>query len=803
MAQNIGQASTTTSLGSSPNPSTFGQAVTLTATVTAAGGTPTGTVTFKDGGATIGTGALSGDAATFTTSSLTSGAHSFTAVYAGDNNFTTSTSTALAQTVGQAPTTTSLSSSANPSTFGQSVIFTVTVTSSGGTPTGTVTFIDGGRSFGTGTVSGGTATLATSTLTPGAHSITAVYGGGGDFAGSTSDVLTETVNRAETKTSLSSTPNPSVVGQSVTFTATVAAGSGSPGGSVSFLDGGTTLGTVALASATATFTTSSLSIASHSIAAVYAGDTNFAGSSSSALTQNVIGNGQIILAVSSDGDDAFSFSSSTPALNASVRTSNGSGQTPALALPPGSYSVDLQLPSGFGLASVRCSDSGSVGNTAAHSAKIVLAPLETVTCVFAALGSRKKTVEAIGEFMNRRNDLLLSNGPDGRRQIDRLLAAGSQNASSQGSAEQSPSFAPPSHLSGSGSSGFIGAPVAGIGGRADRSIATQIASPPSSATEATPGPSPFVANASSEGSTTVSFATSLSQMLSYQSAANQKKIDNGLPRASHLGGITTPTQQSLPFDIWVEGHYGDFGDRTDRQSESGHFGIMYVGADYVLTPWLLVGALVQYDATDLTSRQDSYSVSGHGWMAGPYATMRLSENVFLQGRAAWGTSDNTVSPYLTYKDNFSTSRWLVSGTLAGRWQWEIGNSIRAHRSPISTIGRSTSPIPLASIFLGSMPPSVSLRRARKSPTPSSWPKGRSLCPRASVEAIWNFAGSDPTSDFGGTLAGPTGVRARAEVGLGIKYLNGAGLDLSVSYDGIGAGGYNSTAGEGSLKLPFD
>ncbi len=82
-------------------------------------------------------------------------------------------------------------------------------------------------------------------------------------------------------------------------------------------------------------------------------------------------------------------------------------------------------------------------------------------------------------------------------------------------------------------------------------------------------------------------------------------------------------------------------------------------------------------------------------------------------------------------------------------------------------------------------------------------EGTQLVPRASVEAIWNFAGSDPTSDFGGTLAGPTGVRARAEVGLGIKYLNGAGLDLSVSYDGIGAGGYNSTAGEGSLKLPFD
>jgi len=93
---------TVTSLSSSINPSALGQTVTFTATVSGSGGTPTGAVTFKDGSTTLGTGMLSGGTATFPTSSLAVGNHSITAVYGGDSNFATSTSTTLTQVV--APT---------------------------------------------------------------------------------------------------------------------------------------------------------------------------------------------------------------------------------------------------------------------------------------------------------------------------------------------------------------------------------------------------------------------------------------------------------------------------------------------------------------------------------------------------------------------------------------------------------------------------------------------------------------------------------------------------------------------------
>ena len=195
-----------TTLISSLNPSALGQAVTFTATVTSsATGTPTGTVTFQDGASALGTGTLSGGTATFTTSGLTAGTRSITAIYGGDANFTGSTSPILTQTINQTASSSAVvTSSNNPSIIGTAVTFTASVTSPvTGTLTGTVTFQDGASALGTGTLSGGTATFTTSGLTAGTHSITAIYGGDANFAGSTSPVLTQTV----ADFSLSASPN--------------------------------------------------------------------------------------------------------------------------------------------------------------------------------------------------------------------------------------------------------------------------------------------------------------------------------------------------------------------------------------------------------------------------------------------------------------------------------------------------------------------------------------------------------------------------------------------------------------------
>ncbi len=280
--------STTTTLTSLPNPSVYGSSVTFTATVLPSAAT--GSVTFYDGGTSLGTSSLSSGTASLQTSTLSVGTHQVSAVYSGDSTYASSTSNTVTQTVNNpapaATTTTITGASPNPSTYGQSVTFTAQVTSGSGTPSGTVTFYDGGTSLGSSTLNGnGIGTLSISTLSAGTHSnVTAVYAGNTNFAGSTSAPFTQTVNKANTSTALTSNKNPAKARQTITFTATVSPSSAT--GSVTFYDGATALRTVALSSGKATFSTT-LSSGTHSMTAVYSGNANYNSSTSVVLTETV------------------------------------------------------------------------------------------------------------------------------------------------------------------------------------------------------------------------------------------------------------------------------------------------------------------------------------------------------------------------------------------------------------------------------------------------------------------------------------------------------------------------------------
>ncbi|MGA3092587.1 MAG: Ig-like domain repeat protein [Terriglobales bacterium] len=195
LKQVVSKASTTTSLGSSQNPSAFGQSVTFTATVVPEfGGTVTGTVTFMSGSTRMGNGTVSGGIASLATTGLTVGTDAITAVYNGSGSFASSTSSAVSQAVNQASTTTALTSSVNPSKAGQSVTFTATVTPQfSGTPSGNLAFYEGTTLLKTGVLTGGVATLKIATLASGADTITATYAGGADFTTSSAS-LVQTVN---------------------------------------------------------------------------------------------------------------------------------------------------------------------------------------------------------------------------------------------------------------------------------------------------------------------------------------------------------------------------------------------------------------------------------------------------------------------------------------------------------------------------------------------------------------------------------------------------------------------------------
>jgi hypothetical protein len=204
---------------SSSNPATYGASVTLTATVTGSGLTPTGAVSFYDGSTRLSTGTLSSGVATYATSGFSGGAHSITAKYAGDSNYSALTSSPLSLTVSQATPKISLTSSVNPVTIGSTITFMATLTGIGAIPTGSVTFLDGTTQLGTYVLnSSGVAIYPTNTLALGPHSITVSYSGDSNYAVATSTVLGETVSKFAQTINITPSANPITYGALLTLT---------------------------------------------------------------------------------------------------------------------------------------------------------------------------------------------------------------------------------------------------------------------------------------------------------------------------------------------------------------------------------------------------------------------------------------------------------------------------------------------------------------------------------------------------------------------------------------------------------
>ena len=243
--------------------------------------------------------------ATFSVTVPTTGIHNLQAIYAGDTNYQTSTSTSVAVNggaqTGTNATVTSLT--ANPATFtaGTPETFTAAITAAAGATatapiTGTVTFLDGTTQLGTATVTNDSATLANVTLTGATHSITAVYSGDTTWTGSTSNALTLKGGSAPVTVALSANPAAPSPGQAVTLTATVtpnttppSTGEQNPTGNVIFYNGTAPLGTVALTpaqgdAASASLSITALSAGQASLTAVYVGDQTFATATSNVLS---------------------------------------------------------------------------------------------------------------------------------------------------------------------------------------------------------------------------------------------------------------------------------------------------------------------------------------------------------------------------------------------------------------------------------------------------------------------------------------------------------------------------------------
>jgi hypothetical protein len=305
LTQAVDPDPTTLTITSSPANPEAGQPVTETATVSPASAgpaTPTGTVSFTDDGSpvvgcqSLGLPGAAPLQATCTETFEDGATHAIVATYSGDADDAGSAASLL-QTLGQIPTQATVTASSPTHVYGQAGAITATVAATGSaavSPGGTVTFFDGSVSLATVDVStaGGaaTASLDTSSLLQGMHELTATYSGDPTFAGSTSTApVIVNVTEAPTAVTVASAIAQSIVGQAVVFTATIASVSSGETGTVQFDDNGSLIGAGPVSGGQATLATSSLALGTHPITAIYEGDDNFVGgSSTNTIAQTVV-----------------------------------------------------------------------------------------------------------------------------------------------------------------------------------------------------------------------------------------------------------------------------------------------------------------------------------------------------------------------------------------------------------------------------------------------------------------------------------------------------------------------------------
>jgi hypothetical protein len=476
--------------------------------------------------------------------------------------------------------------------------------------------------------------------------------------------------------------------------------------------------------------------------------------------------GSVRFDVTSDENGSFVFTSATPGLNFTVNTVGGTGSSPTVTLQPGNYSLAFTTPSGFGLTSATCTPSTSTVSTSAKTAALVVASNVTTVCTIQSLASRQAAVEAIGTALDTSSRLIIANAPDVGRRLDRLNGGGSAE----------------------GTASAFG-----------KTLASNL---------------PFSATI---GADELRFAMSLSGLRAQRSAhtfsapANENGVPAALAASVEPGSAMAATDAAAAataaitdrkgprFEVWVEGVIAQF---DAAASSDGSFMIAHAGADYLVTDNLLLGVGVQGDWLNMDTVTGS--LDSQGWLAGPYLTARIAENLYLDARAARGGATFDVSPFNTYTDTVDSDRELYTAALIG--EFKLGELLTVRPEGRVTWYKETtdSYIDSLSVFI----PSVEIKTGEATFGPDfEWTltreNGGVLSPKIGFDLIWTFQQDNTATAFTNAPGlNDTGVRGRIEGGL--TYINPEGVTVGANlfYDGIGGGDYQSWGGTASLRFGF-
>ena len=370
---------------------------------------------------------------------------------------------------------------------------------------------------------------------------------------------------------------------------------------------------------------------------------------------------------------------------------------------------------------------------------------------------RERTQQTINNFLQRRTDLLLSEEPDRNRFVRRFTGA---------------LWGSPSHQTAGSNSGSK------VSLTGDGSAAR------------------------------FAFSTGLRQMAADAHAASeaQRKVqeEQGMMALGSSPGSVGSADELLRsgWDFWVEGHYAHFDDDRLGAGSSGNLGVMYVGADYLLTPAILIGALIQFDWMEDQSSAAKTATKGDGWLAGPYVSAKLLDNLFFDARIAWGRSDNSVDPLGFYTDTFDTDRWLAKGNLTGNWtagDWRFTPSLGVAYIEETQDAYTN--------MLGILIPGQSVSLGRVTFGPEIGYKffaadGTIIEPHAALVGMWDFDKPDALV-FADEIVGTDDFRGKVQGGVLFTMPSGYTVRATGSYDGLGSGDFDAYGGQLWVNMPLN
>ena len=243
--------------------------------------------------------------------------------------------------------------------------------------------------------------------------------------------------------------------------------------------------------------------------------------------------------------------------------------------------------------------------------------------------------------------------------------------------------------------------------------------------------------------------------------------------------------------------------RANTDTSKSNLGLAYAGIDYRFSEDTMIGLMGQYDWSDEEDGAQNYSVSGTGWMLGPYVVSRLGEQLIFDGRVAWGQSENEVSPFRTYTDKFSADRWLLKSQLTGDFalsDWRINPSIAL------LYFEETSEAYEDSLGVSIDEQAIKIGRLTFGPRVSkafNINETTTITPNLLLRGVWDFESAGLMDLNSGFVTEDNQLRARFEGGFGASFANGITLKLDGFYDGIGTEQFEAYGFAMGIKLVFD